>query len=96
MIDKVLPDEVLHLNVGGKYYPTVSKRMLTSVPGTALEAMFSGRHELEYVDGKIFVDRNPIMFEYLIDYLRNGCKLVEIGLKYDNQMFLEELDYWGL
>ena len=76
-IKDFLPDKLLSLDVGGLYFPKVSKKVLTSVQGSSLEAMFSGRHELPLVDGKIFVERNPKMFEHLIQYLINGCQWVD-------------------
>ena len=59
----MLPDELLVLDVGGLYFPKVSKKLLTSVPGSSLEAMFSGRHELTKEFGKIFVERDPEIFK---------------------------------
>ena len=53
-----LPGKTLHLNVRGSYF-LLSKRLLTSIPGSALGAFFSGRHPVETVDEKIFVDRDP-------------------------------------
>ena len=65
-------DDIVHLNVSGVTQGFVVKRsFLTSVPGTLLEAYFSGRHELTLIDDKIFVDRDPKTFEMLISYLRN-------------------------
>lgn len=67
-------DEIVELDVGGITAGfKVRRSLLTSVPGSALEAMFSGRHNLPKVDGKIFIDRNPKIFGYIIDYLRNSC-----------------------
>ena len=43
---ELIPDQLLQLDVGGLYFPKVSKNLMTSVPGSALAAMFSGRHEL--------------------------------------------------
>ena len=77
----MIPDERLHLDVGGLYFPKVSRKLLTSVPGSALEAMFSGRHELALENGKIFIERDPKTFEHLIRYLINGCELVEFDSK---------------
>jgi hypothetical protein len=66
-------DDILHLNVSGVTEGFVVKRsVLTSVPGSILEAYFSGRQELTLIDGKIFVDRDPKTFEILISYLRNN------------------------
>jgi hypothetical protein len=28
------------------------------------------------IDGAVFLDRNPKIFEYVLDYLRNGCRVV--------------------
>ena len=58
-----IKDDILLLNVGGFKGISVSKSLLVSNQGTALEAMFSGRHELKKLDGKIFVDRDPIVFK---------------------------------
>ena len=50
----------------------VAKYLLKSVPGSALDAMFSGRQELKRVNGKVFINRDPTAFKHLISYLRNG------------------------
>jgi hypothetical protein len=34
--------------------------------------MFSGRHPLKLKNGRVFIDRNPKVFELVLDYLRNG------------------------
>ena len=78
-----IPDQFISLDVGGLYFPKVSKKLLTSVPGSALAAMFSGRHEISKDDGKYFIDRDPEMFKHLIQYLRNGCQKVELESKRD-------------
>ena len=56
-------DEIVELSVRGVSEGFMVRRsLLTQVPGSALEAMFSGRHPLPKVDGKVFVDRNPKIF----------------------------------
>ena len=70
-----LPGNTLQLNVRGTYF-LLSKRLLTSIPGSALEAFFSGRHPVELVDDKIFVDRDPGMFWHLIRYLDYGMTMI--------------------
>ena len=46
-ISKIQPiSEIVKLNVGGNKDIDVRKSTLTQVQGSALEAMFSGRHEL--------------------------------------------------
>ena len=68
----MIPEKLLNLNVRGMYFPTISKDLLTSVPGSALEACFSGRHETHKVDDRYFVDRDPEIFKHLLRYLENG------------------------
>ena len=67
-------DEIIDLNVKGVIMP-VKKSLLTSVPGTALEAMFSGRHELDKKSYIPYVKRDPEIFKYIIQYLENDQKV---------------------
>ena len=53
---------------------SVSKQILTSVEDSALYPMFSGLHEVEMVEGRIKVDRDPIKFQLMIKFLENGRK----------------------
>ena len=64
-------DDIFELNVGGTLF-TVTRKTLCRAPGTMIEAKFSGRHPIKLTkDGKVFIDRNPKAFEYVIEYLRN-------------------------
>lgn len=60
-----------------------------------MEAMFSGRHPINYVDGEVRLDRNPVPFSKLIDFLRNP-KVKEMTFKteQDKLEFVAEADYW--
>ena len=71
------PDEtdLVLINLNGIKTIHVSRKLLTSVPDTSLEAMFSGRHSLQETDEVITIERNPEPFEYLIQYLENGKQL---------------------
>lgn len=70
---KRLGTEFLSLDVGGKHLK-VSRGTVTSVKGSLMEKMFSGRHELKLrpnADGSGFVlDRDGRLFENVINYLR--------------------------
>ena len=72
------------------------KSLLTSVPGSALEAMFSGRHELKKVNGRVFIDRDADVFKMVISYLRNGKRIHAIADESLKERFEMELDYWNL
>ena len=64
----------VHLDVGGLKF-TTSLPTLTSVPGTYLEAMFSGRHPLApNGEGAYFIDRNGEHFRHILSYLRDPGK----------------------
>ena len=69
----------MELNVGGVTEDfIVSKDLLCSIKPSTLEEMFSGRHELKKFNGKVFIDRNPKIFRYVLDYLRIGHKEFDI------------------
>ena len=91
-------DDIFELDVGGVTDGfKLSKKMLCQVPGSALEAMFSGRHDLrKTVQGKIFIERDPKVFRYMINYLRDSQQKPEIKDEYEAKQFLSELDFWGI
>ena len=69
----VSAEELIELDVSGVTQGfKVRRSLLTSVPGSALEAMFSGRHTLKKVNNKVFIDRNPNIFGHVLDFLRNN------------------------
>ena len=63
--------DLVKINVGGTTYMT-KRSVLTQVEGSLMEAMFSGRHPVEEVEGMIFIDRDPETFKHLLSYLRNS------------------------
>ena len=48
---------------------TISRSILASVPESSLEAMFSGKHQVERIDGRVFIDREVKGFEMLVQFL---------------------------
>lgn len=56
------PAEIVDLNIGGTHLITTSRRTLTSVPESTLNAMFSGRHALTIHNGRVFIDRDGNAF----------------------------------
>ena len=69
--------DIVQLNVGGHKDIDVRKSTLTLVKGSGLEAAFSGRHSLQSIDGRIFIDRDPQAFKMVIEFIRNNGKLNE-------------------
>ena len=69
-------EDIISLDVGGVTNGfKVRKSVLTSVPDSALEAMFSGRHNLPVINGNIFIDKDPTIFINVLNYLRNGQQM---------------------
>ena len=59
--------------------------------------MFSGRHTLKVTEqGAIFIDRDPDVFQIIISYLRNDCRVPRITDEFLRERFEIELDFWGL
>mmetsp|Transcript_10346 Transcript_10346/g.14350 ORF Transcript_10346/g.14350 Transcript_10346/m.14350 type:complete len:305 (+) Transcript_10346:145-1059(+) len=75
-IDKQLG--VVCMNVGGtKFFTTL--RTLQREPDSMLCKLFSGKYKLSTLSSDLkaasmacFIDRSPEVFEYILDYLRNG------------------------
>lgn len=89
--------EIMELNVAGVTSGfQISKQILCSVPGSMMERLFCGEHEIKKQNGKIFVDRNPTIFQHVIDYLRNDRASFNIEDKAIADLFKLELKHWKL
>ena len=63
--------DIIDLNVGGKPM-RVARRILTLIPGSRIEGLFSGRWDSKLLrddKGRVFIDLDPYYFEKVIDYL---------------------------
>lgn len=66
-------NKVFHLNVSGVTEGfTISQATLCSRKNSKLFAMFSGQLDINLIDNKIYIDRDPTTFKHLINYLRTG------------------------
>ena len=76
--------ELFQLNVSGETKGfLIDKNLLCAVEDTALCAMFSGRHPIKKINGEVYINRNPKIFMYLLDYLRMGQKTPNITDDYE-------------
>jgi hypothetical protein len=87
----------IKLDVGGIAYTTL-RTTLTSVPGSMLEAMFSGRHAVEEDDeGRVFIDRDGSAFKLVLEFLRSPATFTLEGLsKREVVAVVVEFEYFGL
>ena len=89
-------NSVVEVNVGGTVFSTFVST-LTKHPSSMLAAMFSGRHPIVTDKaGRPFLDRNPEMFKYILEYLRTDIyptELLEESLK---PYFECEIDYFNI
>jgi len=68
-----IPPGIVELNVGGVFYST-SVNTLTSESGSKLSKLFGPEAKDEILKdskGKYFIDRDGVLFRYILDYLRN-------------------------
>jgi len=63
------PNEVIELNVSGYYYAT-TKNTLLKYPNSFFHDYLSSKLQLKDKSGRIFIDRNGVMFEYILFFLR--------------------------
>ena len=61
----------IKLDVGGKIFKT-SKETLTKIEGSYFHCMLGSSSWQPDDDGSYFIDRNPKMFSFILDYLRTG------------------------
>ena len=71
--------DVITLNVSGVTEGlTVPRNLLTQVKDSSLEAMFSGRHEIEMIDGNPYLNRDPEIFKLILSHLRGNMADIQI------------------
>ena len=85
--------EIINLNVGGTKF-TTSRQTLTQTPDTFFTGLLSGRIMTFKDDtGAIFIDRDPVMFRVILNYLRNRTlSLDDVNLK----ELKHEAEFYGL
>ena len=96
-MDNPYSQEVIELNVGGltEGFKT-SRDMLCKDPNSYLAELFSGKQSLRKIDGKVFIDRNPQIFTYVLDYLRNDQTPLNFQDPTMKELFDLELKHWKL
>jgi hypothetical protein len=65
-----MSDTIIRLDVGGVHYNT-TRSTLCRVAGSMLERMFNGSIPSKKVKGRYFIDRDGLLFQYILRYLRD-------------------------
>jgi len=81
------------LNVGGKKFETLVDT-LRKFPHTMLGAMFSSGLAVPDEDGEFFFDRDPKLFQVILNFYRHGKIILPANLS--SEMVKEELDFFGI
>lgn len=89
------------LNVGGKYFTTSKSTLTTKEPDSMLARMFAADDEGYLLfpsnidkNGAFLIDRSPLYFEPIINYLRNGQLIYDSNINPDG--VLEEARFFGI
>ena len=88
---------VIELNVGGVFY-TTSLSTLVKEEESLLGQMFTGRSSNPVIrdsKGKYFIDRDGVLFRYILDFLRNQ-KLVLPENFQEKRRLQQEAEYFNL
>uniref|UniRef100_A0A1B6MF92 KHA domain-containing protein n=1 Tax=Graphocephala atropunctata TaxID=36148 RepID=A0A1B6MF92_9HEMI len=89
------------LNVGGKYFTTSRSTLLTKEPASMLARMFA-EGDSGYLmtpsnvdtNGAYLIDRSPMYFEPILNYLRNGQLIIDSSVNPEG--VLEEARFFGI
>jgi len=90
---------VVDLNVGGVFYST-SVSTLTSHADSRLAKLFNvGENKMAvervFHNGKIFIDRDGILFRYVLDYLRSSQLLLPASFQ-EHERLRHEAEFYEL
>jgi hypothetical protein len=86
----------IKLDVGGQIFAT-SLSTLTSEKGSYFEALFSGRWEVKpQEDGCYFIDRDPIVFRHVLNYLRGQPPTPDMLSSQELHLLKADADFYHL
>ncbi len=86
-------EEFVKLNVGGHLFET-TRETLTKYQGTYFSAQLNGKYKADHAKKHIFIDRSPIYFAAILDFLRTAK--VNISGDISEESLREEARFYGL
>lgn len=92
-------DEVVYLSVGGMPF-TTRRSTLCMEPGSVLAINFSHNNgygePIKDASGAYFIDSDPLLFNWVLRYLRFGCELPNLPEDHLISLVREEAFFWQL
>eukprot|EP01129_Flabellula_baltica_P006618 TRINITY_DN2492_c0_g1_i1.p1 TRINITY_DN2492_c0_g1~~TRINITY_DN2492_c0_g1_i1.p1 ORF type:complete len:173 (+),score=28.82 TRINITY_DN2492_c0_g1_i1:65-583(+) len=86
---------VVKLNVGGQIFQTKYSTLANQYPDSFFGSMFSGRYEtVRDENGAYFIDRDPMVFKYVLNILRGANVSVKYLSEEEKEMLSDDLDYY--
>jgi hypothetical protein len=94
--DKLDFSKKILLDIGGKIFAT-SQTTLTNGKSHFFTAMFSGKYSTKpNSDGTYFIDRNPTIFQLILDYLRGEEIYIREMNPKDKKQLLRDAQYFQI
>lgn len=84
-------DKVVFFNVGGRSF-AIREELITKYPDTLLFALIKSKDSLKDNNGAFFIDRNPEMFSFILEYYRQD-KIIYPTIMSES-VFDRELDFY--
>lgn len=84
----------IRLNIGGMLFCVAKETLL--VPGSFFHAMLGSDRWKPDNDSEYFVDRDPILFPYVLTYLRTGAWKIGSLTREERKDLVEEADFYQL
>lgn len=85
--------DIVSIEVGGQMF-RIRRACLASLPGTRLSELTPESPEYQRDTGVYFFDRNPFIFQFLLDAFRLGH--IHVPHNYCYQLVRDELQYWRI
>ena len=92
---------IVELNVGGVFYTTATETLTKNADSTLAEMFSSSKGKeatatvVKDAKGKYFLDRDGVLFRYVLDYLRNGRLVLPENFHEKDRLKCEAV-YYGL
>jgi hypothetical protein len=93
-------NQIIKLNVGGKLFSTTVKTLI-GIPGSFFDNMMrlendGTKNYYLQSDGTIFIDRSPLVFEFILNYLRGITIDLSCLSEVEKKALLEEASFYNL